>query len=50
MAEVKFMYRAASPPLNLPEDGPVTKHAKRAVEPLGLEPIPLFSNGGPDAN
>ena len=26
------------------------KHAKRAVEPLGLEPIPLFSNGGLDAN
>jgi len=26
------------------------KHAKRAVESLGLEPIPLLSNGGPDAN
>jgi tripeptide aminopeptidase len=34
----------------LPEDGPVMKHAKRAVESLGPEPIPLFSNGGLDVN
>jgi tripeptide aminopeptidase len=50
MAEVKFEHRAAYPPFKLPEDGPVMKHAKRAVESLGLEPIPLFSNGGLDAN
>jgi tripeptide aminopeptidase len=50
MAEVKFEHRAAYPPFKLPQDGPVMKHAKRAVESLGLEPIPLFSNGGLDAN
>jgi tripeptide aminopeptidase len=40
MAEVKFEHTAAHPPFKLPEDGPVMKHAKQAVESLGLEPIP----------
>ena len=50
MVEVKFEHRAADPPFKLPEGGWVMKHAKRAVEAPGLEPIPLFSNGGLDAN
>jgi tripeptide aminopeptidase len=50
MAEVTFERRAADPPFELPEDGPVMTHAKRAVEWLGLEPISLFSNGRPAAN
>ena len=50
MAEVKFEHRAAYPPFELPEDGPVMKHAKRGWESPGPGPIPLFSNGGLDAN
>jgi tripeptide aminopeptidase len=50
MAEVRFEHRTAYPPFKLPGDGPAMKHAKRAVESLGLKPIPLFSNGGLGAN
>lgn len=46
---MKLEHRAAYPPFNLPEDEPVRKHANQALESLGLEPIPLFSNGGLDA-
>jgi tripeptide aminopeptidase len=34
----------------LAEDAPVLRHAKRAVESLGLKPTTIFSNGGLDAN
>jgi tripeptide aminopeptidase len=49
-AEVKFENRPAYPPFNLAEDTPVVRHARRAVEALGLTPTTLFSNGGLDAN
>ena len=50
MAEVKVEHGAACPPFKLPEDGSVMGHVGRVAESLGLEPIPLFSNGGLDAN
>jgi tripeptide aminopeptidase len=49
-AEVKFESKAAYPSFNLPDDSAAVKHAKRAVESLGLEPTIMFSNGGLDAN
>ncbi len=49
-AQVKFQNKAAYPPFNLKEDSPAVKHAKRAVESLGLKPTTIFSNGGLDAN
>lgn len=49
-AEVRFTHVTAYPPFNLPEDGPVVAHAKKAVEALGMTPTCLFSNGGLDAN
>jgi len=50
MAEVKFMAQPAYPPFKLTEDTPVLIHAKRSAESIGLKPIPIFSNGGLDAN
>jgi tripeptide aminopeptidase len=49
-AEVHFQSAPSYPSFNLSEDSPAVKHAKRAVELLGLEPKTLFSNGGLDAN
>jgi tripeptide aminopeptidase len=49
-AEVKFQNKPSYPPFNLAEDSPAVKHAKKAVESLGLEPTTVFSNGGLDAN
>lgn len=49
-AEVKFTSKPSYPPFNVPDDHPAVKHAKKAVESLGLKPTTLFSNGGLDAN
>jgi tripeptide aminopeptidase len=49
-AKVKFEHKPAYPPFKLSDDAPALKHAKRAAEAIGLKPIPLFSNGGLDAN
>jgi tripeptide aminopeptidase len=49
-AEVKFENKASYPPFNLAEDSLAVKHAKKAVESLGLTPTTIFSNGGLDAN
>jgi tripeptide aminopeptidase len=49
-AEIKFTAVTSYPPFNLTEDSPAVKHAKRAVESIGLKPTTLFSNGGLDAN
>jgi tripeptide aminopeptidase len=49
-AEVKFDHKPAYPPFKLDESAPIMQRAKRAAESLGLKPIPLFSNGGLDAN
>lgn len=49
-AEVKFSHKPSYPPFNLPEDSPAVRHAKKAVEAIGLKPTTLFSNGGLDAN
>ncbi|TVQ63764.1 MAG: M20/M25/M40 family metallo-hydrolase [Phycisphaerales bacterium] len=49
-AEVEFHGREQYPSFNLPDDAPIVKHAKRAVESLGLTPSTVFSNGGLDAN
>ena len=49
-AQVEFSNKPAYPPFNLAEDAPVLRHAKRAVESLGLKPATVFSNGGLDAN
>jgi tripeptide aminopeptidase len=49
-AEVKFTAVKSYPPFNLADDSPAVKHAKRAVESIGLEPTTVFSNGGLDAN
>jgi len=49
-AEVKFESKASYPPFTLAEDSPAVRHAKRAVELIGLKPTTLFSNGGLDAN
>lgn len=49
-AEVKFTAVTSYPPFSLAEDSAAVRHAKRAVESIGLEPTTLFSNGGLDAN
>ena len=49
-AKVKFVGRTEYPPFNVKENSPAVKHAKRAVESLGLKPKTVFSNGGLDAN
>lgn len=49
-ADVKFTAKTSYPPFNLDEDSPAVKHAKKAVEAIGLKPTTLFSNGGLDAN
>jgi len=49
-AEVKFTHKPSYPSFNVPDDSPAVKHAKRAVESIGLQPTTLFSNGGLDAN
>ena len=49
-AEVKFTAVKSYPPFNLADDSPAVKHAKRAVESIGLKPTAVFSNGGLDAN
>ncbi len=49
-AEVKFTAVKSYPPFNLADDSPAVKHAKRAVEAIGLKPTTVFSNGGLDAN
>jgi tripeptide aminopeptidase len=49
-AEVKFSSKPSYPPFNVADDQPAVKHAKRAVESLGLKPTTVFSNGGLDAN
>lgn len=49
-AEVKFTAVKSYPPFNLADDSSAVKHAKRAVESIGLKPTTVFSNGGLDAN
>lgn len=49
-AEVKFQSKPSYPSFNLADDSPAVKHAKRAVEAIGLKPTTIFSNGGLDAN
>jgi tripeptide aminopeptidase len=49
-AEVKFTAQTSYPPFKLEDDSPAVKHAKKAVEAIGLKPTTLFSNGGLDAN
>lgn len=49
-AEVKFTTKKSYPPFNLAADDPAVRHAKRAVEAIGLKPTTIFSNGGLDAN
>jgi tripeptide aminopeptidase len=49
-AELKFESKPSYPSFNLKDDDPAVKHAKRAVESLGLAPTTIFSNGGLDAN
>lgn len=49
-AVLKFEGRAQYPSFDLGADSPTVKHAKRAVEALGLKPTTVFSNGGLDAN
>lgn len=49
-AEVRFDAKRAYPSFSLDDGAPAVKHARRAVESLGLEPSTLFSNGGLDAN
>jgi tripeptide aminopeptidase len=49
-ADIKFNSKPSYPPFNLDEDAPVLRHARRAVESLGLKPGTMFSNGGLDAN
>lgn len=49
-AEIRFTSTPSYPSFRLEEDTPAVRHAKRAVEALGLEPTTLFSNGGLDAN
>jgi tripeptide aminopeptidase len=39
-----------TPPLNLADDAPVVRHAKRAAESIAMRPTTVFSNGGLDAN
>jgi tripeptide aminopeptidase len=49
-AEVSFESKPSYPSFNLDDNTAAVKHAKRAVESLGLQPTTLFSNGGLDAN
>lgn len=49
-AEVMFSHKVSYPPFKLAENSPVVKRATRALETLGIEANPLFSNGGLDAN
>jgi tripeptide aminopeptidase len=49
-AEVTFKSEPSYPPFKLDDDAPAVRHAKRAVESLGLKPTTMFSNGGLDAN
>jgi tripeptide aminopeptidase len=49
-AEVTFKSEASYPPFQLEDDAPAVRHAKRAVESIGLKPTTMFSNGGLDAN
>jgi tripeptide aminopeptidase len=49
-AEVKFESQPAYPSFKLEDNAPAVKHAKKAVESLGLKPTTIFSNGGLDAN
>jgi tripeptide aminopeptidase len=49
-AEVKFESKPSYPSFKLDENDPAVRHAKRAVESLGLTPTTTFSNGGLDAN
>ncbi len=49
-AEMNFQSKPSYPSFNLGDDSPAVKHAKRAVESIGLTPTTLFSNGGLDAN
>jgi tripeptide aminopeptidase len=49
-AEVKFETSHAYPPFKLADDAPAVRHAKRAAESVGLQPNPVYSNGGLDAN
>jgi tripeptide aminopeptidase len=49
-AELQFSSQPSYPPFSLPEDSPAVRHAKRAVERIGLQPTTVFSNGGLDAN
>ncbi|QEG35428.1 M20/M25/M40 family metallo-hydrolase [Bythopirellula goksoeyrii] len=49
-AEVNFVSKPSYPSFEVKDDAPAVKHANRAVEMIGLEPVTLFSNGGLDAN
>lgn len=49
-AEVTFRNMPSYPSFKLSDDDPAVRHAKRAVQSLGLTPTTLFSNGGLDAN
>jgi len=49
-AEVTFKSEPSYPPFKLDDDAPAVRHAKRAVESIGLKPTTMFSNGGLDAN
>ncbi|TWU29739.1 M20/M25/M40 family metallo-hydrolase [Bythopirellula polymerisocia] len=49
-AEVNFVSKPSYPSFEVKDDAPAVKHAKRAVELIGLKPVTLFSNGGLDAN
>jgi tripeptide aminopeptidase len=49
-AEIRFTSKFSYPSFHLGDDAPAVKHAKRAVEALGLQPTTVFSNGGLDAN
>jgi tripeptide aminopeptidase len=49
-ARVKFESRLDYYPFRLPEDGPAVRHAKKAIESIGLTPTLKVGNGGLDAN
>jgi tripeptide aminopeptidase len=49
-AEVAFSHQTSYPPFKLAENSPIVKRATKALEMLGIEANPLFSNGGLDAN
>ena len=50
LANVTYRQETAYPPFRLDETSPIVVRAKRALETLGIEPNPVFSNGGLDAN